>query len=96
MLRSALSVCALATLAACATPAADPAAAKAAVSDFVARAEACDHWAGEPPWDAARAADIAKALDELDCENLDRDRARLSRRHPEARAALRDALQPAE
>ncbi len=44
---------------------------------WAGRRVGCDHWAGEEPYDAERAAMIAEATARLDCEGLDADQAAL-------------------
>ena len=51
------------------------------VAQFVERAANCNHWAGEEPYDAERAAEINKAISELRCSSLDADEARLLKRY---------------
>lgn len=48
---------------------------------FIERAVNCNHWAGEPAYDAARAKAIAKAVADLKCSRLDADQTRLLRRY---------------
>lgn len=47
------------------------------VFDFAGRWIGCAHWGGEEPYDAARRAEIARALAELRCATLGSDRAAL-------------------
>lgn len=44
-----------------------------AVTRFVERAEMCDHWAGEEPYDDARRAEIDRNLNDLRCTTITRD-----------------------
>ncbi len=44
-----------------------------AVDRFVERAEMCDHWSGEEPYDEARRAEIEDALGDMRCSTLLRD-----------------------
>ncbi|MDI6623397.1 MAG: hypothetical protein QME55_01595 [Brevundimonas sp.] len=44
-----------------------------AVTRFVERAEMCEHWAGEEPYDDARRAEIDRALNDLRCTTITRD-----------------------
>jgi hypothetical protein len=44
-----------------------------AVSRFVERAEMCEHWAGEEPYDDARRAEIDRNLNDLRCTSITRD-----------------------
>lgn len=41
----------------------------------------CNHWGGEEPYDAERAAQIRAAAERLRCTMLDRDEARLRTRY---------------
>jgi hypothetical protein len=50
------------------------------VSKFICRRALCNHWAGEEPYDAARAHQVAAAVNRLKCEALVRDEKDL-RRH---------------
>jgi hypothetical protein len=43
------------------------------VSKFICRRALCNHWAGEEPYDAARAHQITAAVNRLKCEALVRD-----------------------
>jgi hypothetical protein len=61
------------------------------VANHVQRRQMCNHWAGEEPYDKARAAEIAKAVEGLRCAALDGDEKKLRRRYRHyapARAAL--------
>ena len=84
---------ALLVVAACAgaRPAAAPADPQAAlpadVRAFIARRDSCDHFRGEEPYDAARAAEIAQALAET-CKGSDADLARLRHKYRGHRAAI--------
>lgn len=65
--------------------------APADIGVYMDRAEACWHFAGEEGYDAARRAEIGRALRELRCAGLKNDEARLRRRYarsPEALAAI--------
>jgi hypothetical protein len=59
-----------------------------AVRAFVERKSECNHWAGEEPYDAARAKQIERAVTRLNCEKLDREEAVLKRRHAGNRKIL--------
>ena len=64
---------------------------------YVERRIACDHWAGEEPYDAARARQIAAAAKRLRCNNIDADETRLRRRYardPDVLKALDAARAP--
>lgn len=61
----------------------------AAVKAFVARRAECQHWAGEEPYDAARRAQINRAVLRLRCARLDRDEALLRRRYGKNPNAIR-------
>ena len=58
----------------------EPEALPADVQDLVERWESCQHWAGEEPYDAARAAQIAAGVD-ASCPGNDERKAELERRH---------------
>lgn len=51
------------------------------VRAFIDRKSECNHWAGEEPYDAARAKQIERAVARLKCETLDKDEAMLKRRY---------------
>src|SRR5262245_2287870 len=51
------------------------------VADFIARADSCVHWMGEPAWDPQRAADIRRVIDELRCEKLREEEKQLAARY---------------
>ena len=61
------------------------------VAGFVDRAANCNHWAGEEPYDAERAAEINNALSELRCSSLDADEAQLLKRY-KGNAAIERAI----
>ena len=66
-----------------------------AVMQFVERAEMCEHWAGEEPYDDARRAEIDRNLNELRCTTIRRDgeALKLSRRdRPEDVRRIDEAL----
>ena len=44
-----------------------------AVTRFVERAQMCEHWMGEEPFDDARRAQIDRNLTELRCTSITRD-----------------------
>ena len=43
------------------------------VASLISRTVECNHWSGEEGYDAARRAEIKKALSELRCEDLEKD-----------------------
>ncbi|MFT4955090.1 MAG: hypothetical protein ACI8U3_001472 [Brevundimonas sp.] len=55
---------------------------------WVQRRMACDHWGGEEPYDAERAAQIDAALSEARCETLGADEQALRRTHADDEAVL--------
>lgn len=66
-----------------------------AVARFVERAEMCEHFAGEEPYDDARRAEIDRNLNELRCTTIRRDgeALKLSRRErPEDVRRIDEAL----
>ena len=66
-----------------------------AVARFVERAQMCEHWMGEEPYDAARRAEIEGNLRDLRCTTVRRDgeALRLSRRdRPEDLLRIDEAL----
>ena len=66
-----------------------------AVSRFVERAEMCEHWAGEEPYDDARRAEIERNLRDLRCTTITRDgeALKISRRErPEDLRRIDEAL----
>lgn len=74
---------------------ADPTWSDDAVTRFVERAEMCEHWMGEEPYDDARRAEIDRNLDELRCTTITRDgeALKLSRRdRPEDLGRIDGAL----
>ena len=92
-------------IAGAATPAMDAADARAhrelraapiAVRDFISRRAGCNHWGGEEPYDADRAAQIAAALRKLRCDRIEADERRIKRKYAKSRrlqwlmAATRD------
>lgn len=65
--------------------------APAPVKAFVTRKLECYYWAGEEPYDKARAREIARAMKRLNCDSLERDEAALRPRFaqdPKAVAAF--------
>ena len=44
-----------------------------AVARFVERAQMCEHWMGEEPYDDARGAEIDRNLNDLRCTTIRRD-----------------------
>lgn len=59
------------------------------VARYIDRREGCNHWAGEEGYDAARRAEIDKAIADLRCTALDRDERALRRRYRNNPEALR-------
>jgi len=52
---------------------ADPTWSDDAVTRFLERAEMCEHWMGEEPYDADRRAEIDRNLSDLRCTTVRRD-----------------------
>ncbi|HEX3971620.1 MAG TPA: hypothetical protein VHX19_09855 [Stellaceae bacterium] len=48
---------------------------------FIKRKVACDHWAGEEPYDKARATEIARAEQRLRCASVDQTDVALRHRY---------------
>lgn len=65
------------------------------VARYIDRRQGCNHWAGEEGYDAARRAEINKAIDDLRCTALDRDGRVLRQRYRHNPAVLR-ALKKAQ
>jgi hypothetical protein len=61
------------------------------VKKFIERRDECHHWAGEEPYDKARAKQIDKAMTGLKCDSIERDVAALRRKYT-AEAAVQSAL----
>jgi hypothetical protein len=60
----------------------------------VTRRAMCNHWAGEEPYDKARAREIARAVKQNKCNSLEGDEAAVRKRyahHPKVIKALNDA-----
>ena len=55
---------------------------------YIDRREGCNHWAGEEGYDAARRAEINKAIDDLRCTALDKDERVLRHRYRHNPVAL--------
>lgn len=68
--------------------------APADVGAYMDRAEGCWHFAGEEPYDAARRAEIERALSELHCSRLKQDAQALRRKYARSAPVL-DALDAA-
>ncbi len=49
------------------------------VAAFIERRAGCNHFLGEEPYDAERAAELKKKIHDLRCERIDRDERRLKR-----------------
>jgi hypothetical protein len=62
--------------------------APADVQAYMYRAESCWHFAGEEGYDAARVAEINRALVQLRCSRLKADEAALRRKYARSPAAL--------
>ena len=78
-----------ATLAPAASPAPPPASSDAAaLNAFVERGDICGHFAGEEPFDDARARQINAAMDANRCETLEADAAALRARYAGKTAEL--------
>jgi hypothetical protein len=59
-----------------------------AVSAYIDRRQGCNHWAGEEGYDAARRAEINKAIADLKCTALGRDERALRHRYRHNPAVL--------
>ena len=53
------------------------------VAALIQRRVECNHWSGEDPYDAERAAFIARAVRRARCDRVDADEAVLARRYAE-------------
>jgi hypothetical protein len=53
----------------------------AAVRAFIKRRLECNHWGGEEPYSKARARQIARAVQRMGCDHLDRDEVQLRKRY---------------
>jgi hypothetical protein len=60
-----------------------------AIGVFVERRAECAHWAGEEPYDKARAREIARAETKLRCDTVYADEAALRRRRRTAPVLLK-------
>ena len=86
---------ALAVAAAALSGCASPTWSNDAVTRFVERAQMCEHWAGEEPYDDARRAEIERNLRDLRCTTITRDgeALKISRRErPEDLRRIDEAL----
>lgn len=64
------------------------------VKKVIDRQIACNHWAGEEPYDAERATEINAAVTQLKCNKLDQDEAMLIEKYksrPEIKSAINQA-----
>ena len=64
------------------------------VKKVIDRQIACNHWAGEEPYDAERAKEINTAITHLKCNKLDQDEAKLIKQYksrPEVKSAINQA-----
>lgn len=69
------------------------------VKKLVDRRQDCHHWAGEEPYDKARAKQIDRAMRSLKCDDVDRDVDRMRKEYPgdaAVRAALPDTIDTPE
>jgi cytochrome c556 len=83
-----LAVAACSGTAPAATPSDQRRALPADVRAFVAKRDTCDHFRGEEPYDAARRAEIAKAL-ATNCKGTDAQLAHLRKKYRGQRAATK-------
>jgi hypothetical protein len=65
------------------------------VKKVIERQVACNHWAGEEPYDAERAKEIEKAVNQLKCSTLEQDEAKLIKKY-KARADVKEAINQAK
>ncbi|SDV48672.1 hypothetical protein [Chitinasiproducens palmae] len=66
------------------------------VQSLVSRRDQCEHWAGEEPYDRARARQITAAMQQLRCERVDNEIQRLRGRYASQPAVVRALADPAE
>ncbi|QEI04407.1 hypothetical protein FXN63_00060 [Pigmentiphaga aceris] len=59
------------------------------VEKFLNRAEECEHWAGEEPYDKDRRKEIEAALDELRCDSIEAEKQTLQQRYRKNPAVLK-------
>lgn len=64
-----------------AKPAASAAKPSSDIADYAARRAGCNHWGGEEGTDAARRAEINRAMAALKCGQIDQDEAALLQRY---------------
>jgi hypothetical protein len=61
------------------------------VAALIDRIVDCNHWMGEPPYDAQRAKEIQRAVSALRCNRLDKDESAILKKHrsdPEVKKAI--------
>ena len=64
------------------------------VANLISRIVDCNHWSGEEIYDAARRAEIKRALSELRCEDLEKDENAILKQHgsnPAVRRSIKAA-----
>lgn len=63
------------------------------VSEFKDRKKLCEHFAGEEPYDKARAAEIYTKMTELRCGDLDKDIQKLKKKYGEHSKHLKGLIE---
>jgi hypothetical protein len=58
------------------------------VAKFIERRAGCNHFLGEEPYDAERAAELNRTIRELRCKRIERDERRLERTYRDRPALL--------
>jgi len=58
------------------------------VKAFIQRADECHHWAGEEPYNKDRGAEIARAIQQLQCETLGHQASSLKKKYANRRSVL--------
>ncbi len=66
------------------------------VARFVSRREDCNHYAGEDPYDPARARFLERMETRLNCDRIERDERQLRRRYRADRRVIRTLDRPPE
>lgn len=64
------------------------------VKKVIERQIACNHWAGEEPYDAERAKEISVAVSQLKCDALEQDEAKFIKKYksrPDVKSAINQA-----
>jgi hypothetical protein len=59
------------------------------VNSLISRIQGCRHFSGEEPYNEERKAEIAKAMEKLSCDSLDKDTVKIKKKYKKSPAIIK-------